>query len=1272
MRKEKVFLTFLLVETFALIAWAASSSAPLSETPNPNTWVTDGAVHAIARTPCANYIGGNFKYVGPYTGSGALVNATTGELGPPFPHFDGIIYAVCPDMTGGWFVGGSFLHADKTSISGLAHVNADGTLDTTWRADASGTVYALKLYGTTLYVGGEFTTIGGVARNRIAAVDATTGSVLAWNPDASHTVRDLWVTNSTVYAAGNFTSIGGSTHSRIAAIDRTTGLAAAWDPAANNTVTSIFLSGEVLYAGGYFTLIGGENRNYLAAFDITSGTLTGWAPSADQPVEDLCVVGSEVYLGGVFTFVGGMAREHLAVVDAATGSVVAKIFDANDKVMTLLPVGSVLYVGGLFNQIAGVARRGLAAINTDTATIEPWTAHTSGNVLALASHASKLFVGGDLYSIGGALRKNIAAFDPQTYAVLPWNPDADDTVLALACTDDAIYAGGDFTTIGGQTRPHLARLEPHFGIATSWNPAPNDTVTRLALSGNRLYVSGYFSSIGGQNKNYLAVVNPVSGSVESWDAQVNSFIDALAVTTDTVYIGGAFTSVGGQPRNRIAAVDATTGTVKSWNPGADNIVISFYVNNDTVFAGGMFQNIGGKTRRFLAALDATTGSVLDWNPNPNALVLALGGFGNTLIVGGRFTQIGTESIQFAAAANTETGAVLSWNPGANQELLAIAPEGDSVLVGGQFTIMGGSGRPFLAEFPKEAGMVVVNVTPENAKWTLNGPDGFEGNGKTYLGDWTFQGAPLGNYSWQGETLSGYTTPAAGNASLTVEGGRILFTKVWEQTGVTKFYVSPSGNDSNAGTSPASPFLTIPHAVEVAANAGGGIIHVAEGVYALSAPLTIPSGVHVVGVNPGETQIVVQPGLVSGRYCCIVLQSGASIRECKTLVPAGLAGIPNCVLIYVPDATNTAIARCVLDGSANTEPDTIPTTGAVIVGGTRANALVAANCFTDLSYGLECVDSGVNVTRNLFRRILHDAVTIHSSGRKTTTVPTLGDHTDPEQTGLNVFRDVGLLRVKNLTGVPVKAEVNDWGAYTQQGVSSGVQGDVSTDKFVQKSIGPGSVVAAVVDALGAVISASANPSSRLPTLNLTGEWDSNSERFIFASVPQGEWQVEGSATGYATRSVSAVVSSLSVTPVVISLNATGSGGTVVVNVTPNTASWTLAGPSGFEGNGQTYTGDRTFTNAPVGSYTWTGNSLAGYTTPSTQTQTLASGGTITFNKTWTQSGTGGGHGCTKQLAMGADGAQSYATLPAPADAVLLLSSGGVLALAGRLTGRRRKR
>jgi len=81
------------------------------------------------------------------------------------------------------------------------------------------------------------------------------------------------------------------------------------------------------------------------------------------------------------------------------------------------------------------------------------------------------------------------------------------------------------------------------------------------------------------------------------------------------------------------------------------------------------------------------------------------------------------------------------------------------------------------------------------------------------------------------------------------------------------------------------------------------------------------------------------------------------------------------------------------------------------------------------------------------------------------------------------------------------------------------------------------------------------------------------------------------------------------------------GTVSVNVTPENASWTISGPSGFEGNGQTYTGDRTgdltFTNAPIGPYTWEGQPLAGYNTPLAETNlSLSNGGIISLDKTWT--------------------------------------------------------
>lgn len=81
----------------------------------------------------------------------------------------------------------------------------------------------------------------------------------------------------------------------------------------------------------------------------------------------------------------------------------------------------------------------------------------------------------------------------------------------------------------------------------------------------------------------------------------------------------------------------------------------------------------------------------------------------------------------------------------------------------------------------------------------------------------------------------------------------------------------------------------------------------------------------------------------------------------------------------------------------------------------------------------------------------------------------------------------------------------------------------------------------------------------------------------------------------------------VAPWVLALNGTSPG---AISVTTNlpAASFTITGPINLSGSGQ---GPVIFSNLPAGTYTITFGSVVGYVTPSQQTQTLASGGTINF-------------------------------------------------------------
>src|SRR5215467_67560 len=105
-----------------------SSGIGRAQSVDSTLWVTNGQVFAVARSGGTVYIGGDFTRVGPATGGALVLTAGSGIAQLPFPKVAGTVYAVAPDGSGGWYLGGAFSAVRGQPRDNLAHLDAQGRL----------------------------------------------------------------------------------------------------------------------------------------------------------------------------------------------------------------------------------------------------------------------------------------------------------------------------------------------------------------------------------------------------------------------------------------------------------------------------------------------------------------------------------------------------------------------------------------------------------------------------------------------------------------------------------------------------------------------------------------------------------------------------------------------------------------------------------------------------------------------------------------------------------------------------------------------------------------------------------------------------------------------------------------------------------------------------------------------------------------------------------------------------------------------------------------
>jgi hypothetical protein len=348
---------------------------------------------------------------------------------------------------------------------------------------------------------------------------------------------------------------------------------------------------------------------------------------------------------------------------------------------------------------------------------------------------------------------------------------------------------------------------------------------------------------------------------------------------------------------------------------------------------------------------------------------------------------------------------------------------------------------------------------------------------------------------------------------------------------------PAGNNSSGTGTAGAPWATIALAMSRTAPFATldrpVTINLAAGTY----PEKVVLEPHIIlqGADSESPEITVIQHYDPGDSEHIVMfgAEGASIRNVKVTFPD--VYVAPVAILRISDV-GMVISNCVLDGRFNQS-----STGILISGPGSSGTIVEDSIFTRLNDAIWVVDSAVTVTRNWFDRISGDAIFIAlPPGKQDGQTPQLGDAGDTGGTGFNTFGEVDGSLVQN--GNPnreTKAEFNAWGLDNEGDIDAQMSGDVDFLPFLGKSLGPGTVAAAVLDATTEeLIGDVARPAVEIPELNLSALRDDVSRVFSFPALTPGNWTASAEADGYRPGDQLIAVSSLHTTTAIFFLEKEG--------------------------------------------------------------------------------------------------------------------------------------
>ena len=631
------------------------------------------------------------------------------------PNPNSFVGAIVIQSNGQILIGGPFSQLNPnptststaTSVSCLARLNTDGTVDTNFEPNPAGQVMAIVLQSSSnaIIIGGTFTSITPTQNlsigvqgtysqiNYVARISSTNGTLdTSFNPNPNGPVTTMALqSDGKLVLGGNFTTLqpnpvattsasgtvvtpSPTTRNYLARVNADATLDQSFDPEPNGPVLSVAVnstSGQIL-AGGLFTTIAGGAGDYVARLSSAGALDSSFSPSLNGQVSEVVyLTTNQFYVCGMFTSVTApgasvpFAIEHLARFN--TGGTLDTTFlphvSSSGQVgaIAVQSDGRVVF-GGTFSELAGTPGTNLARLNTDSSPDQGFDVSTNGPVNTVVLPLSGLPVStqetglawltstGSLYS----------GFAHDSGAKLSG------TIMTIAVqSNGAVLVGGSFTNAANSAGGAIVRfssqgvLDTSFYLDPGWSSSTTATATNAQVyaiavqSDGKILVGGSFTEIGGVAINYIARFNADGTQDTAFNPNPNAMVNVIVIQPDgRILIGGSFNTI--QPG---------AGTNTSYN------------------------------RYYMARLN--TDGTLDTSFNPNgtggvsAIVLQADG---KIVVGGSFTSFQPNGVgsnitrNYIARLNSDGTLDSGYDPEANGAVSALALQSDGrVVAGGSFT-----------------------------------------------------------------------------------------------------------------------------------------------------------------------------------------------------------------------------------------------------------------------------------------------------------------------------------------------------------------------------------------------------------------------------------------------------------------------------------------------------------------------------------------------------------------------------------------------------------